>query len=193
MKVVIIKYNAGNVFSMNAALKRIGIDAVITDEPDEIKYADKVILPGVGEASSAMLYLKKKKLDTLIRQLKQPFLGVCLGLQLLCTFSEENKTTCLEIFDETVKKFPPTYKSPQVGWNNIAVSKNPLFKGIKQNSYVYFLHSYYAEIGKDTIATTQYSVPFSAALNKNNFYGVQFHPEKSGKIGENILRNFIEL
>ncbi len=193
MKVVIIKYNAGNVFSMSTALKRIGIDAVITDNADEIKYADKVILPGVGEASSAMLYLKKKNLDTLIQQLKQPFLGVCLGLQLLCAFSEENKTTCLGIFDENIKKFPPTYKSPQVGWNNIAVSQNPLFKGIGQNSYVYFLHSYYAEIGKDTIATTQYSVPFSAALNKNNFYGVQFHPEKSGKIGENILRNFIGL
>ena len=193
MKVVIIKYNAGNVFSMSTALRRIGIDAVVTDDENEIKYADKVILPGVGEASSAMLYLKKKKLDTLIQQLKQPFLGVCLGLQLLCAFSEENKTTCLEIFNENIKKFPPTYKSPQVGWNNIAVSKNPLFKGIEQNSYVYFLHSYYAEIGEDTIATTQYSVPFSAALNKNNFYGVQFHPEKSGKIGENILRNFIEL
>jgi len=192
-KIVIIKYNAGNVYSVSSALKRLGYDAVITSNFAEIESADKIIFPGVGEASSAMKYLKQNKLDKLIPNLKQPFLGVCLGLQLLCKHSEENDTECLGVFNERVKLFPPTEKVPHMGWNSIKINNNKLFDGLADNSYVYFVHSYFAELSEHTIAQTDYIVTFSAALNKDNFYAVQFHPEKSGKVGEQILKNFIEL
>jgi glutamine amidotransferase len=193
MKVVIIKYNAGNIHSVYLALKRLGIEAVVTDNVDEINAADKVIFPGVGEASSAMNYLKNAGLDKIIPELRQPFLGICLGLQLLCNHSEENDTECLKVFNESVKRFPPENKVPHMGWNCIEFKDDGLFHGIKQLSYVYFVHSYYAETGSDTIAETEYILPFSAALKKDNFYAVQFHPEKSSKVGAQILRNFIEL
>ena len=193
MKIVIMKYNAGNVYSVSSALKRLGYDTIITSDLKEIESADKIIFPGVGEASSAMEYLKKNQLDKVIPKLKQPFLGVCLGLQLLCEHSEENDTECLGVFDEEVKLFPPQKKVPHMGWNLIQTNKNELFIDLPENSYVYFVHSYFAELSKYTIAETNYIVPFSAALNKDNFYAVQFHPEKSGVIGEQILKNFIEL
>ncbi len=193
MKIIIIKYNAGNVYSVSSALKRLGYEAVITSDLEEIKSADKIIFPGVGEASSAMEYLRETKLDVLIPELKQPFLGVCLGLQLLCDYSEEGKTNCLSIFDEKVKRFPPKEKVPHMGWNSIKFSDSKLFTDVPNESYVYFVHSYYAELSKHTIAETDYIQPFSSALQKDNFYALQFHPEKSGKIGEQILKNFIEL
>ncbi len=193
MKIVIIKYNAGNVYSVSSALKRLGYDTIITSDLKEIEAADKIIFPGVGEASSAMEYLKKNQLDKVIPKLKQPFLGVCLGLQLLCEHSEENDTECLGVFDEEVKLFPPEKKVPHMGWNSIRTGENKLFNDLQDNSYVYFVHSYFAELSKYTIAETNYIIPFSAALNKDNFYAVQFHPEKSGVIGEQILKNFIEL
>lgn len=193
MKVVLIKYNAGNVYSVSSALQRIGYDAVLSSDPEEIKSADKVIFPGVGEASSAMKFLITNGLSQLIPTLKQPFLGVCLGLQLLCQHSEENDTKCLGIFEEKVKLFPPQNKVPHMGWNSIACKDNLLFKNLKENPYVYFVHSFYAELSKHTIAETNYIFPFSAGLQKDNFYALQFHPEKSGIIGEQILKNFIEL
>ncbi len=209
MNLVIIKYNAGNIQSVLYALNRVGIDAVVTDNKDTIAAADKVIFPGVGEASTAMNYLKERQLDTFIKELKQPVLGICLGMQLMCSYSEENNTNCLGIFDEKVKKFTNNIpalgsslnedvlelrlKVPQMGWNNIYNLKSPLFKGIKEDSYSYFVHSYYASLGEDTIATTNYILPYSSALHKDNFYGVQFHPEKSAATGEAILKNFIEL
>ncbi len=192
-KIAIIKYNAGNVYSVSSALKRLGYDAVITSDLDEIKSADKIIFPGVGEASSAMEYLKQNGLDKMIPELKQPFLGVCLGLQLLCKQSEENDTKCLGVFDEEVKIFPPKKKVPHMGWNSIKTSDSVLFTNLADNSYVYFVHSYFAELSEHTIAETDYIIPFSSALSKDNFYAVQFHPEKSGVIGEQILKNFIEL
>ena len=193
MKIVIIKYNAGNVYSVSSALKRLGYDAVITSDLEEIKSADKIIFPGVGEARSAIKYLKETKLDVLIPELKQPFLGVCLGLQLLCNYSEEGKTKCLGVFNEEVKRFPPKEKVPHMGWNSIKFSDSKLFANIPNESFVYFVHSYFAELSKYTIAETDYILPFSSALQKNNFYALQFHPEKSGIIGEQILKNFIEL
>jgi imidazole glycerol-phosphate synthase subunit HisH len=197
MKIVIIKYNAGNIRSVLFALERIGVEALVTDEPELILHADKIIFPGVGEASSAMGYLRERKLDQLIQDLHQPVLGVCLGMQLLCTFSEENETQCIGIFDETVKKFLPSdhqhFKVPQVGWNNIYDLKSDLFKGVAQNSFTYFVHGYYAGLGETTIAKTDYILPYSSALQKRNFYGVQFHPEKSSTVGERILKNFIQL
>ncbi|HET7002025.1 MAG TPA: imidazole glycerol phosphate synthase subunit HisH [Puia sp.] len=197
MKIVIIKYNAGNIRSVLFALERIGTEAVVTDDPDLIISADKIIFPGVGEASSAMNYLKERKLDQLIKNLKQPVLGVCLGMQLLCTYSEENKTQCIGIFDETVKKFSPQedqhLKVPQVGWNNIYDLKSGLFTDVPQNSFTYFVHGYYVGLGETTIAKTEYVQPYSSALRRNNFYGVQFHPEKSAFVGERILKNFIQL
>ncbi|MCF6269344.1 MAG: imidazole glycerol phosphate synthase subunit HisH [Melioribacteraceae bacterium] len=192
-KIVIIKYNAGNVYSVSSALKRLGYDAVITSDLKEIKSADKVIFPGVGEASSAMEYLKQTKLDKVIPQLKQPFLGVCLGLQLLCNYSEERETKCLSIFDEDVKRFPPKEKVPHMGWNSIKFSDSKLFINVPNESFVYFVHSYFAGLSDNTIAETNYILPFSSALQKDNFYALQFHPEKSGKVGEQILKNFIEL
>ena len=196
MKIAIIKYNAGNIRSVLYALERIGHTAVVTDNVDEIKSADKVIFPGVGEASTAMNYLKDRKLDTLICSLTQPVLGICLGMQLMCKYSEENDTECLGIFDETVRKFKVEslkLKVPQIGWNSIYDLKTDLFNNVTENSYCYFVHGYYAAKGEHTIATADYVQPYSSALRKNNFYGVQFHPEKSAITGERIISNFLNL
>lgn len=195
MNIVIIKYNAGNIQSVLYALERIGATAVVTDDHEEIRKADKVIFPGVGEASSAMRYLREHKLDQVITSLQQPVLGVCLGMQLMCKHSEENDTTCLGIFDEPVKKFVSkdlSFKVPQIGWNNIYDLKTPLFANEPENAYCYFVHGYFAALGEHTIATADYIQPYSAALHKGNFYGAQFHPEKSAAAGELILKNFIE-
>lgn len=193
MSFVIVKYNAGNIKSVLYALERIGMEAVVTDDHDAIRAADKVIFPGVGEASTAMSYLKERNLDTLLKSLAQPVLGICLGMQLMCRHSEENDTACLNIFDTEVKRFEGNLKVPQIGWNDISALKSPLFKGIAEKSFVYFVHSYYASLGENTIATTDYIQPYSAALHKDNFYGVQFHPEKSAVVGEQILKNFLLL
>ncbi|MCF6243164.1 MAG: imidazole glycerol phosphate synthase subunit HisH [Bacteroidales bacterium] len=191
MKTVIIDYNAGNVRSVYYALKRLGIEAEISDNPERIKSADKVIFPGVGEAGSTMQYLQSKGLDTVIRELTQPVLGICLGMQLLCSFSEEGNTKCLDIFPNSVKLFKGTEKVPHVGWNSIFNLKGDLFKNIPENSFVYFVHSYYVEILDDTVAACNYMQNFSAAIQKDNFYAVQFHPEKSGETGSQILKNFL--
>ncbi|MBL7910293.1 MAG: imidazole glycerol phosphate synthase subunit HisH [Bacteroidia bacterium] len=194
MKTVIIKYNAGNVSSVSFALERIGINALISENAEEIKSADKIIFPGVGEAGSAMNYLRQNKLDEVIHSLTQPILGICLGMQLMCNYSEEGKTNCLGIFDQNVKLFPLSeLKVPQVGWNTITDLKTNLFSGIIENEYQYLVHSYYVELSAYTIAQTNYGISFSSALNKNNFYGVQFHPERSGAAGQKILENFIKL
>ena len=198
MKIAIIKYNAGNIRSVLYALERIGHTALVTDNADEIKNADKVIFPGVGEASTAMNYLKDRNLDKLICSLTQPVLGICLGMQLMCKYSEENDTRCLGIFDEDVKKFTPTplkkgLKVPQIGWNSIYDLQTDLFKDVTENSYCYFVHGYYAAKGEHTIATTDYVQPYSSGLRINNFYGVQFHPEKSATAGERIISNFLKL
>jgi imidazole glycerol-phosphate synthase subunit HisH len=198
MKIAIIKYNAGNIQSVLYALERIGHTALVTDNADEIITADKVIFPGVGEASTAMNYLKERNLDGLICSLTQPVLGICLGMQLMCRYSEENDTNCLGIFEEIVRKFAPQppkggLKIPQIGWNLIFDLKTNLFKNIPNNSYCYFVHGYYAGKGEHTIATTDYVQPYASALHKDNFYGVQFHPEKSALTGETILKNFLEL
>jgi imidazole glycerol-phosphate synthase subunit HisH len=192
--IVIIKYNSGNVQSVQYALQRIGADAVVTDDADTIRNADKVIFPGVGHAQSAMQYLKERQLDKLIVSLQRPVLGICLGLQLMCTHSEEGDTDCLNTFDAEVKLFSsPQLKVPQIGWNNIYNYNSVLFYGLDEQAFVYTVHSYYAALSDNTTATTDYIIPFSAALQKNNFYAVQFHPEKSGTIGETILKNFIQL
>jgi imidazole glycerol-phosphate synthase subunit HisH len=197
MKIVIIKYNAGNIQSVLFALERIGVRAIVTDDPDQILSAGKVIFPGVGEASSAMKYLRERKLDTVIQNLKQPVLGICLGMQLMCAYSEENDVECLGIFTESVKKFRPSpqqaLKVPQTGWNNIYDLKSALFTGVPENSFCYSVHGYYAGLGQTTIARTDYVQPYSSALRKENFYGVQFHPEKSAVVGERILKNFVQL
>ena len=200
MELVIVKYNAGNIQSVLYALERIGKGAVVSDDHELIRKADKVIFPGVGEASTAMNYLKERKLDQLIKDLKQPVLGICLGMQLMCKYSEENDTPCLGIFEETVKHFNPDSKNgqpilkvPQIGWNNIYELETELFKGLQENTYCYFVHGYYAALGEHTIAKTDYVAPYSAGLYKNNFYGVQFHPEKSAAAGEQILKNFLAL
>jgi len=196
MNLKIVKYNAGNIQSVLFALERIGVQAEVTDDIQKLQSADKVIFPGVGEASTAMGYLKARNLDKVIKELQQPVLGVCLGMQLMCAYSEENDTECLGIFEEKVLRFDGTgteLKVPQMGWNNIYNLKSPLMESVNENSYCYFVHSYYASLGEHTIATTDYTKPFSAALNKGNFYGVQFHTEKSADAGEKILRNFIKL
>jgi glutamine amidotransferase len=193
MKLAIIKYNAGNIRSVIFALERIGIQAIVTDDMAEIASADKVIFPGVGEASSAMNYLKERKLDALITSLKQPVLGICLGMQLMCKHSEEGDTHCLGIFDQQVKKFELQLKVPQIGWNRISNLRSPLFGNINNDEYMYFVHSYYAEQGTHTIATTDYGIRYSSALHKGNFYAVQFHPEKSSRSGQQVLENFIRL
>ena len=193
MKLVIVKYNAGNIRSVSFALERIGVQAIVTDNKDEIRSADKVIFPGVGEASSAMNYLKERELDKVIVSLNQPVLGICLGMQLMCNYSEEGDTKCLGIFDQQVKKFEGKLKVPQIGWNKINNLKSPLFNGIKENEYMYFVHSYYVELGGNTIAQTDYDVIYSSALQKNNFFAAQFHPEKSSISGQKMLENFIKM
>jgi len=175
------------------ALERLGVEAVVSDDPAVIRAADKVIFPGVGEATSAMSYLRERGLDKVIVSLTQPVLGICLGLQLMCKHSEEGNTDCLGIFPQQVKLFPPIEKVPQIGWNDIFNLKSPLFKGVVEHSYVYFVHSYYAEFGENTIATANYITDYSAALWKDNFYAMQYHPEKSGDVGEAMLRNFINI
>lgn len=193
MKLAIVKYNAGNIQSVLYALERIGMEAVVTDDHAELQSADKVIFPGVGEASSAMNYLKERELDILIKSLTQPVLGICLGMQLMCTHSEENDTECLGLFDTEVKKFTGNLKIPQIGWNLVQEGKQPLFAGMLKDPYCYFVHSYYAALCEETAAVTEYGVRFSSALQKGNFYGVQFHPEKSASVGEQLLKNFIQL
>lgn len=193
--IAIVKYNAGNVFSVQCALKRIGVESVLTDDITILRQADKVIFPGVGEASSAMQYLHSKRLDEVIKSLTQPVLGICIGLQLMCRHSEEGNVDGLGIFDTQVRRFDnstkPTLKIPHMGWNTINMRPNDFIPTTYDGTYVYYVHSYYAEICNDTIATTDYTCLFSAALNKNNFYATQFHPEKSGSFGEVILNKFI--
>lgn len=193
MKLAIVKYNAGNIQSVLYALERIGMEAVVTDDHALLRSADKVIFPGVGEASSAMNYLKERQLDNLIKSLEQPVLGICLGMQLMCMHSEENNTDCLGIFDTKVKRFSGSLKIPQIGWNLVQETREPLFSHLPKEAYCYFVHSYYADVCDETAATTEYGVRFSSALQKRNFYGVQFHPEKSAAAGEQILKNFINL
>ena len=193
MKIVIINYGAGNIQSIMFAIERLGFTAILSNNPDEIKSADKVIFPGVGEASSAMNKLIASGLDKLIPKLKQPVLGICLGMQLLCNSTEEGNTKGLGIFDVDVIKFTPKVKVPQIGWNTIYNLKSDLFKQINENAYMYLVHSFYAPLCKETIATTNYEVEYSSALESDNFYGTQFHPEKSGDIGEQILKNFLLL
>jgi glutamine amidotransferase len=196
MNLTIVQYNAGNIQSVLFALERLGVTATVTDDLSMIQAADKVIFPGVGEASTAMAYLKARNLDQLIVSLKQPVLGICLGMQLMCNHSAENDTNCLGIFEEQVMAFKATEnttKVPQIGWNTISNLKTELFNDIPENSFAYFVHGYYAELGDNTIATTDYIQPYSSALQKNNFYGVQFHPEKSASVGEQIIQNFLEV
>ncbi|MEP6846974.1 MAG: imidazole glycerol phosphate synthase subunit HisH [Panacibacter sp.] len=193
--IAIIKYNAGNVQSVLYALKRLGQTAIVTNDESELRSAEKVIFPGVGNAKAAMDSLKETNMHLLIPQLKQPVLGICVGMQLLCKYSEENDTECLGIVDAVVKKFPVEkgIKVPQVGWNKIYDYNSPLFADLEENAFVYYVHSYYAELCNDTIARSEYMLPYSAVLQKNNFYGVQFHTEKSADVGDKILTNFLAL
>jgi glutamine amidotransferase len=193
MKISIIKYNSGNVQSVQFALERIGLKASVTDDPEDIRSSDKIIFPGVGEAGTAMDYLKSQKLDVLIRSLEQPVLGICLGMQLMCKHSEESDTNCLGVFDIAVKKFNGNHKIPHMGWNHLSEMKTSLFNGINDDVFMYYVHSYFAELSDYTIAKTNYGITYSAALNKNNFYGVQFHPEKSSVQGQLLIENFIKL
>jgi glutamine amidotransferase len=198
MKVALIKYNAGNVQSVRYALERLGVEAELTDDPEKISTADRVIFPGQGEASSAMAYLKERNLDQVIRDVKQPFLGVCLGLQLLCTHSEENNTPCLGIFPQLVKRFIPSEsgqeKVPHVGWNSIEnLVDNPLLKDLPEAKHLYYVHSYYATLGEGTLATTHYIQDFTAILHRANYWAIQAHPEKSSTLGEKLLMNFLAL
>jgi glutamine amidotransferase len=191
--IAIVKYNAGNIMSVQNALQRLGYESHITDDVDELRNADKVIFPGVGEAVSAMKYLKERELDKVIKSLTQPVLGICLGLQLMCKHTEEGDTDCMGIFDAAVKLFPPTEKVPHRGWNNFLTLRGDLFKGISKMDDVYYVHSYYAEISSFTEATCDYILPFSAAMKKGNFQATQFHPEKSAMVGSKILKNFLEI
>ena len=196
MNVAIVKYNAGNIRSVDYAMKRLGVEAVITADKEVLMAADKVIFPGVGEAETTMNHLRATGLDELIKNLKQPVLGICLGMQLMCRYSEEGDTNCLNIFDTEVKRFVPARhedKVPHMGWNTIGQLKSALFDGVEEESFAYFVHSYYVPLCKDTAATTQYIVPFTAAMHKDNFFATQFHPEKSGSTGEMILRNFLNM
>jgi glutamine amidotransferase len=196
----VVKYNAGNIQSVLFALERLGAEAVWTDDPALLRRADRVIFPGVGEASSAMHYLRERGLDTVIRSLQQPVLGICLGLQLFCRHSEEQDTDCLGIFDLTVRRFPAPgantadpLKVPHMGWNTLRDLRGPLFAGLEDGEFVYFVHSFFAESSPEAVATTDYGLPFSAGLQHDNFYAVQFHPEKSGLAGQRILQNFLEV
>lgn len=192
--IAIVKYNAGNIYSVENAVKRLGFSCIVTDCKEEILKADKVIFPGVGEASSAMSYLKQQGLDVVLKQVKQPFMGICLGLQLMCEYSEEGATTCLGMFKTQVKKFPDLDIVPHMGWNSLnELKENSLLKNIQSVDDMYFVHSYYAELCEDTQASCDYITPFSAILQRDNFYACQFHPEKSSKIGEQLLKNFLEL
>lgn len=196
MNVAIVKYNAGNIYSVAHALKRLGINALVTADPNELAAADKVIFPGVGEAFTTMQYLRTHNLDKIICDLKQPVLGICLGMQLMCESSEEGNTDCLGIFDTSVKRFIPQRhedKVPHMGWNTLSDVKSGLFSDQLADKFVYFVHSYYVPVNEHTIATTEYILPFSAAMHKDNFYATQFHPEKSGSVGELILQNFLNL
>tara|TARA_B100000795_G_scaffold28559_1_gene18890 strand:- start:104 stop:685 length:582 start_codon:yes stop_codon:yes gene_type:complete len=191
MKIAIIDYGAGNTQSVKYALKRLGCRGVLTSDKEVISSSDRVIFPGVGQASSAMKKLESKGLDLLIPELKQPVLGICLGMQLMCNFSEEGNTNCLKIFDSNVKRFDNSFKVPQIGWNTVFDLKTSLFNSIIENEYMYLIHSYYVPLITDTVATSNYGINYSTAINKNNFTGVQFHPEKSGSKGELVLKNFI--
>ena len=193
MKLVIIDYGAGNIKSIQFAFKRLGVEAKLSNIPEEILAADKIIFPGVGEASNAMQKLKESGLDVLIPKLKQPVLGICLGMQLLCNYTEEGDTKGLGVFNTNIKRFSNKVKVPQIGWNIITNLKSMLFNGISDGEYMYLVHSYYAEICKETISVTNYNYNYSSALQKDNFYGVQFHPEKSSIVGEQVLKNFLEL
>lgn len=192
--IAILKYNSGNIMSVRVALQRLGHEAVISDDPDVIRRADRLIIPGVGEASSAMSYLRERSLDTLIISLKQPVLGICLGLQLMCSYSEENNTECLGIFDTMVRKFPAGARVPHMGWNDFSsLNDDPLLRGLKNEDNVYYVHSYYAAVNEFTTAVCDYGLPFSAAMRRDNFFATQFHPEKSAEAGARILQNFLEL
>ncbi|NHF60147.1 imidazole glycerol phosphate synthase subunit HisH [Flavobacteriaceae bacterium TP-CH-4] len=193
MKIVIINYGAGNIQSIKFAIRRLGYEALLSDDPEEIRQADKVIFPGVGEASSAMKKLRASGLDKIIPTLTQPVLGICLGMQLMCHSSEEGQTEGLGIFDADVVRFSNRVKVPQIGWNQISNLKTPLFQGVGEKKHIYLVHSYYAPLTKETIAESEYDVKYSAALGKDNFYGTQFHPEKSSKVGQRILGNFLEM
>jgi glutamine amidotransferase len=196
MKVAIVKYNAGNIYSVVNALNRLNIEPIITDDATELMTADRVLFPGQGEASTTMAYLREHKLDDIIRDLKQPVLGICVGQQLLCKHSEEGDADCIGIFPIDVKRFQPTRdedKVPAMGWNELTIPhEDPIFIGLPEHPYVYFVHSYYVPLCEWTIAQADYILPYSAALHKNNFWAMQFHPEKSGSIGEQIIKNFIE-
>jgi imidazole glycerol-phosphate synthase subunit HisH len=194
MKLVIVKYNAGNVQSVSFALERLGVNFIISDQPDDILSADKVLFPGVGEASTTMQFLREKNLHSLLPQLRQPFLGICLGMQLMCRHSDENNTPCLGIFDETVRKFnpTPTQKVPHMGWNELSLTDGWLDPALN-DLHVYFVHSYFVPVNKYTSAVTSYTEPFSAAMHKENFYAVQFHPEKSAQAGELVLKSFLKI
>jgi len=196
MSIAIVKYNAGNIYSVINALRRLGVEPLLTDSPDELQKADKVLFPGQGEASHAMQYLREHKLDEVIRSLQQPILGICIGQQLMCSRSEEGNAQCLGIFDVPVLRFQPQkheQKVPHMGWNSITDTRSPLFKGFAEEEFVYFVHSFYVPLCPWTAATADYILPYSAALQRDNYYATQFHPEKSGSVGERILRNFLEL
>ncbi|WP_291530166.1 imidazole glycerol phosphate synthase subunit HisH [Bacteroides sp. UBA939] len=196
MKIAIVKYNAGNIYSVDYALRRLGVEAIITADKDQLRTADKVVFPGVGEAETTMKFLHAAGMDTLIKELRQPVLGICLGMQLMCRHSEEGDVDCLGIFDAEVKRFVSQRhedKVPHMGWNTLKETNSDLFKGFTEEEFVYFVHSFYVPVNEYTAAVTDYIHPFSAALHKDNYYATQFHPEKSGGVGERILRNFLDL